>query len=909
MPGPFFSGQPGPLAVQMLNDLYFPVGTSTTNLAIDSTSKSLTTQAGLALASGMPVTLFASEQNFIYGKVTSYNAGTGALTIQPYNVLGSGTYSAWSVLAAGQPGPQGTNGTNAFTLTTADFTQPAVGGSVSASVQGHTWLSVGQTVFVSGGGYYLVSAKPSGTTLTLVNQGTNGNAPVGGTVPTGGLVGPAGVSGTNGVDFGLRFTWDAGTTAADPGAGLVRVNNAAIASATAIYISETDALGGAVATLLATLDDSTHSSVRAYVTLRKAGDPSVWHTLRISAGGTDNGTWDTFPVVYLSGAGSFAAGDSVVLSWSRTGDTGAQGVPGGDTNLYTYSATLTDADPGNGVIRFNSATLSTATQAYIDLLNAGSADVTNWLDTLNTSTSPNKAVLKVARNDSQAANFAFFYITSVVTATGYRKLNLSYIAGAGALNGTGGNTVVTVQRIADRGQDPFTVSTAAFTQPAVGGSVAVSVGNTGWMTAGQPIYVAGGGSYTVASVTNATTVSLTNSGATGNATAGATVATAAAVVPGGIKGADGTGTGDVSGPASAANNNLVLFNGTTGKSVKDSGVALSTDGTLAANSDAKVPTEKAIKAYVDQLLGAQDAMIFKGVVDCSTSPNYPAADRGWTYRVSVAGKIGGAGGLNVEAGDILLCLTDGTASGTQASVGAAWSVAQTNLDGAVIGPASATDSRLAAFDGVSGKLLKDSGVLVSNDPTMAANSAAKVPTEAALRAYVDPALNRLDPVVAALLFGGGGGGEPPSKLNGDWELLATVAGASGVSSITLSGLPTDRKSLAVFFTSVSDASGTSSGLNKMIYMDTGTGSGPGFSYLGVLGMYEGGNNRGGVLIDYLDASNGLAFSTIGPDSYVLSQGLGATARTNGPSTAIGFYEWGGYPLNFGTILVYGRTAK
>lgn len=136
---------------------------------------------------------------------------------------------------------------------------------------------------------------------------------------------------------------------------------------------------------------------------------------------------------------------------------------------------------------------------------------------------------------------------------------------------------------------------------------------------------------------------------------------------------------------------------------------IDTDGTLAANSDTRLATQKATKTYVDQIIAAQDAMVFKGVIDCSANPNYPAADRGWTYRVSVAGKIGGASGVNVEAGDLLLCLTDGTASGNQATVGTAWSIAQANLDGAVIGPSSAVSANVATFNGTSGKLIQDGG--------------------------------------------------------------------------------------------------------------------------------------------------------------------------------------------------------
>lgn len=111
---------------------------------------------------------------------------------------------------------------------------------------------------------------------------------------------------------------------------------------------------------------------------------------------------------------------------------------------------------------------------------------------------------------------------------------------------------------------------------------------------------------------------------------------------------------------------------------------LDTDTSLAANSDTKVPSQKAVKAYADALIAANDAMVFKGVIDCSANPNYPAADRGWTYRVSVAGKIGGGSGVVVQAGDILICLTDSTASGNQATVGANWTVVQANIDGALV---------------------------------------------------------------------------------------------------------------------------------------------------------------------------------------------------------------------------------
>ena len=179
----------------------------------------------------------------------------------------------------------------------------------------------------------------------------------------------------------------------------------------------------------------------------------------------------------------------------------------------------------------------------------------------------------------------------------------------------------------------------------------------------------------------------------------------------------------------------------TMSTISDAGTAatknISTDGTLAANSDTLIPTQKAVKTYADALIAAQDAMVFKGVIDCSANPNYPAADRGHTYRVSVAGIIGGGSGLNVEAGDILLCLTDATAAGNQATVGSNWSIIQTNLDGAVIGPASATDGHFAQYNGATGKLIKG-GISLDVDGTMAANSDTRLPSQKAVKTYAAP---------------------------------------------------------------------------------------------------------------------------------------------------------------------------
>src|SRR3990167_7001481 len=130
---------------------------------------------------------------------------------------------------------------------------------------------------------------------------------------------------------------------------------------------------------------------------------------------------------------------------------------------------------------------------------------------------------------------------------------------------------------------------------------------------------------------------------------------------------------------------LDAHTGATGTSVHGLGTVSTltsdADGTLAANSDLRVATQKAVKTYVDNAVtGLLD---FKGNINCSTNPNYPAALKGDTYAVSVAGKIGGASGVNVDVGDMVVASAD-NAGGTQAEVGSSWFVLEHNLVGVLL---------------------------------------------------------------------------------------------------------------------------------------------------------------------------------------------------------------------------------
>lgn len=88
-----------------------------------------------------------------------------------------------------------------------------------------------------------------------------------------------------------------------------------------------------------------------------------------------------------------------------------------------------------------------------------------------------------------------------------------------------------------------------------------------------------------------------------------------------------------------------------------------------------------VQAVLATALGS--TLKLKGDIDCSPNPNYPAGVVGDEYRVSVAGKIGGASGISVDISDAIVCKTN-NAGGTQASVGTSWFILEHNLVGALV---------------------------------------------------------------------------------------------------------------------------------------------------------------------------------------------------------------------------------
>lgn len=126
---------------------------------------------------------------------------------------------------------------------------------------------------------------------------------------------------------GFQFVFDNQTTMADPGAGVVRFNNATIASVTAIAIDNLSADTGNpdVSPWVLTFDDSTNTATaKGLLRFRKVGDAAVYVDFSVT-GLTDNDVWMQLSVSHVGSSGSIVDGDVLVTNFSRSGNDGQNG--------------------------------------------------------------------------------------------------------------------------------------------------------------------------------------------------------------------------------------------------------------------------------------------------------------------------------------------------------------------------------------------------------------------------------------------------------------------------------------------------------------------------------------------------------------------------------------------------------
>ncbi len=283
----------------------------------DSTSPIQQIVAGASAATNLNENFDAASPALLYGR----NAAT--TTGLTWGYVG-GRYGSTSIAS----------GTVTLTTNTTNYVVAAAStGTVSTSTATTNWNDTANYIRL-----YLVVTNASNVVTSYQDHRTTINVPAGASV---GLP-------------GFAFAIDISSTAdADPGAGLLRFNNATQASATVLFIDNQTSDAVSMTTLYASLPQT------GFITLSSASDPTKWRNYKITAVTSATGYYK-FTVVSQAGNVAFANGDSIRVLIDADANTG--GFTGG-----TLTSALNEAP---------AATIASASTVNIGAAAANTVSIT-----------------------------------------------------------------------------------------------------------------------------------------------------------------------------------------------------------------------------------------------------------------------------------------------------------------------------------------------------------------------------------------------------------------------------------------------------------------------------------------------------------------------------------------------------
>lgn len=206
---------------------------------------------------------------------------------------------------------------------------------------------------------------------------------------------------------GVRYTIDTGSTAdSDPGAGLLKFNNATQSSATFLYIDDQTSDGVSLATYFASFGQS------GYALLVQANDPAKWRIYKITAV-TDGTGYRKIAVTHQAGAGSFADDAAVIVLFIAPPGTPIeiQAACSDETTALTIgTAKVTFRTPCAITLTGVRASLTTAQVSgsifTVDINEAGTSVLSTKLTIDNTETTSTTAATAAVISDASLADDA-----------------------------------------------------------------------------------------------------------------------------------------------------------------------------------------------------------------------------------------------------------------------------------------------------------------------------------------------------------------------------------------------------------------------------------------------------------------------------------------------------------------------
>lgn len=177
-----------------------------------------------------------------------------------------------------------------------------------------------------------------------------------------------------------------------------------------------------------------------------AGITKLLDLAQMPARTQDQQTFDIFMAALLQNLPTWGAElNETLAAINVLAAGGAYAIP------YKVSTTTTDADPGAGFLRFNSATQNAATVVRLDLTGADARDYTALLDTFDASTSTIKGTIRICKAADPSA-FVTFDVTARAAPSGYRNITVTPGASSSASPFANNEAVILVfQRTGDKG--------------------------------------------------------------------------------------------------------------------------------------------------------------------------------------------------------------------------------------------------------------------------------------------------------------------------------------------------------------------------------------------------------------------------------------------------------------------------
>lgn len=155
----------------------------------------------------------------------------------------------------------------------------------------------------------------------------------------------------------IGWNFSTTTTMADPGSGIMRFNNATLASVTAIALDDNNSAAADVSAYVLTWDDSS-STIKGTITVRQGTANFAMYDV---TGLTDNAGWTQVAVTYVASSGTFSGAVLTFVDFDRSGDagTGNMNGPGSST-----ADSLARFDGTSGTLLKNGAVIGTDVMAF-----------------------------------------------------------------------------------------------------------------------------------------------------------------------------------------------------------------------------------------------------------------------------------------------------------------------------------------------------------------------------------------------------------------------------------------------------------------------------------------------------------------------------------------------------------------